>query len=93
MKPIVKTDSCQVPHTQYIMSGRIKVVMDDGAEQEFGPGDAAPLSRLISINTKRESTGCYKIVWQPLISDCITKQNINSVQLIKIKSVPNPESS
>jgi quercetin dioxygenase-like cupin family protein len=29
------------PHTQYIISGRIKVVMDDGAEEEFGPGDAA----------------------------------------------------
>ena len=40
-KPIVKTDSCQAPHTQYIVSGRIKVVMDDGAEGEFGPGDAA----------------------------------------------------
>jgi len=34
-------DSCQAPHTQYIVSGRIKVVMDDGAEEEFGPGDAA----------------------------------------------------
>ena len=36
-----KTDCYQVPHTQYIVSGRIKVVMDDGAEEEFGPGDAA----------------------------------------------------
>jgi quercetin dioxygenase-like cupin family protein len=33
--------SCQVPHTQYLISGRIKVVMDDGAEEEFGSGDAA----------------------------------------------------
>jgi EutQ-like cupin domain len=41
VKPIVKTDSCQAPHTQYIISGRIKVVMDDGAEEECGPGDAA----------------------------------------------------
>jgi hypothetical protein len=41
VKPIVKTDSCQAPHTQYIISRRIKVVMDDGAEEEFGPGDAA----------------------------------------------------
>jgi uncharacterized cupin superfamily protein len=30
-----------VPHTRYIISGRIKVVMTDGAEEEFGPGDAA----------------------------------------------------
>ncbi|MPZ07266.1 MAG: DUF861 domain-containing protein [Nitrososphaeraceae archaeon] len=40
-KPIVKTDSCQVPHNLYFVSGRIKVVMDDGAEEEFGAGDAA----------------------------------------------------
>ena len=33
VKPLVKTDSCQAPHTQYIVSGRIKVVMDDGAEE------------------------------------------------------------
>ena len=41
VKPIVKTDSCQAPHTQYLISGRIKVAMDDGSEEEFGPGDAA----------------------------------------------------
>lgn len=41
--PIVKTDSCQAPPTQYIVSGRIKVVMDDGTEEEFGPGDAAAI--------------------------------------------------
>lgn len=41
VKPIVKTDSCQLPHNQYVISGRLKVVMDDGAEEEFGPGDAA----------------------------------------------------
>ena len=41
MKPIAKTSSCQAPHTQYIVSGRIKVVMNDGTEEECGPGDAA----------------------------------------------------
>ena len=41
VKPIAKTSSCQAPHTQYIVSGRIKVVMDDGTEEECGPGDAA----------------------------------------------------
>jgi hypothetical protein len=39
VEPIVKTDSCQVPHTSYIISGRMKVVMDDGTEVEGGPGD------------------------------------------------------
>jgi mannose-6-phosphate isomerase-like protein (cupin superfamily) len=41
VKPLVKTESCQAPHTQYIISGKIKIVMDDGTEEEFGPGDAA----------------------------------------------------
>ena len=39
VKPIAKTDSCQAPHLQYMVSGRIHVVMDDGTEQDFGPGD------------------------------------------------------
>ena len=39
VKPIVKTDSCQVNHTMYVISGRMHVKMDDGSEQEFGPGD------------------------------------------------------
>ena len=40
VKPIVKTESCQVHHVGYTVSGRIKVVMNDGKEAEFGPGDA-----------------------------------------------------
>lgn len=39
VKPIVKTDSCQVSHTMYVISGKMKIKMDDGTEQEFGPGD------------------------------------------------------
>ncbi len=39
VKSLVKTNNCEAPHTQYIVSGRIKIVMDDGAEEEFGPGD------------------------------------------------------
>jgi hypothetical protein len=41
IKPIAKTDSCQLPHTHYVISGRLKVVLDDGTEQEFGRGDVA----------------------------------------------------
>ena len=41
VKPIVKTDSCESLHTQYIISGRLVVKMDDGEEVELGPGDAA----------------------------------------------------
>lgn len=41
VKPVVKTDSCQKFHVKYIVSGRQKVVMDDGTEMELGPGDLA----------------------------------------------------
>jgi hypothetical protein len=40
VKQIVNTNSCELPHTQYAISGRLRVRMDDGTEQEFGPGDA-----------------------------------------------------
>ena len=39
VKPIAKTDSCQAAHFGYFLSGRMKVVMNDGTEEEFGPGD------------------------------------------------------
>jgi hypothetical protein len=41
IKPIVKTDSCQLPNTQYVISGRLRVALDDGTEEEFGGGDVA----------------------------------------------------
>lgn len=39
VKPIARTDSCQAAHVGYFISGRMKVVMDDGTADEFGPGD------------------------------------------------------
>jgi mannose-6-phosphate isomerase-like protein (cupin superfamily) len=39
VKPIVKTEYCEAPHVQYHISGRLKVRMADGSEEEFGPGD------------------------------------------------------
>src|ERR1051326_5054716 len=41
VKPIAQTDSCQAAHMGYFISGRMKVVMDDGQETEFGAGDYA----------------------------------------------------
>jgi len=41
LRPLVNTKSCQGPHLQYHVSGRLHVVMDDGGEQEFGPGDVS----------------------------------------------------
>ncbi|MEU6232557.1 cupin domain-containing protein [Kitasatospora sp. NPDC047058] len=39
IKPLAGTDSCQASHMGYVLSGRMKIVMDDGQEAEFGPGD------------------------------------------------------
>lgn len=39
VKPIVGTDSCQVAHLGYVVSGRMRLRMDDGTEHEVGPGD------------------------------------------------------
>jgi quercetin dioxygenase-like cupin family protein len=39
IKPIAGTDSCQVEHNGLMLSGRMKVVADDGSEMEIGPGD------------------------------------------------------
>ncbi|MBS1836535.1 MAG: cupin domain-containing protein [Actinobacteria bacterium] len=39
-KPRVGTDSCQMRHNSYVVSGRFRVRTDDGEERELGPGDA-----------------------------------------------------
>ena len=39
VKPIVKTEYCEAPHVSYHVSGRLRIRMADGTEQEFGPGD------------------------------------------------------
>ena len=39
IKPIAGTDSCQVEHNGLMLTGRMKVVADDGTEMEIGPGD------------------------------------------------------
>jgi mannose-6-phosphate isomerase-like protein (cupin superfamily) len=40
VRPLAQTDSCQVRHTGYAISGQLKVVMDDRTEVEIGAGDA-----------------------------------------------------
>jgi len=39
VKPIANTESCQAPHFQYIISGTLHVVMDDGTEGDAKAGD------------------------------------------------------
>ena len=43
IKPMAGTDSCEATHLLYCISGRMKVVMDDGGEAEIGPGDVAAI--------------------------------------------------
>ena len=40
VKPIAKTDSCQVAHVGYAISGKLHVLMDDGSELEISGGEA-----------------------------------------------------
>lgn len=44
VKPIAKTATCQVAHTGYIVSGRMRIRMDDGSESEVGPSDAVSIA-------------------------------------------------
>jgi mannose-6-phosphate isomerase-like protein (cupin superfamily) len=39
VKPIAGTDTCQVHHNGYVVSGRMRFHTDDGGEGEVGPGD------------------------------------------------------
>ena len=39
VKPIAGTDSCQVEHFGYAISGRMTVQFDDGSSLDVGPGD------------------------------------------------------
>jgi hypothetical protein len=43
VKPIAGTDSCQAPHFQYHVQGRLAIRMDDGSEFVAGPGDVTSL--------------------------------------------------
>ncbi len=40
VKPLARTETCQVGHTGYMVSGRLHIKMADGAESEIGPGEA-----------------------------------------------------
>ena len=44
VKPVVQTESCQINHLIYMLSGTLRVRMLDGTEQEFRPGDIGAIS-------------------------------------------------
>ena len=39
IKPVVQTDTCQVEHVGYVVSGRLHVTHEDGTEGEAAAGD------------------------------------------------------
>jgi len=39
VKPIAQTESCEYNHLGHVLSGRMRVYMDDGTADEIGPGD------------------------------------------------------
>jgi quercetin dioxygenase-like cupin family protein len=39
VKPVVGTESCEVTHVGYMLSGRLGTRMNDGTEMEFREGD------------------------------------------------------
>ncbi len=43
VQPIARTSSCEAPHFQYHVSGRLGIRMDDGQELIAGPGDVTSL--------------------------------------------------
>ena len=45
VKPFAKTASCEAPHFQYHVSGKLGIKMDDGKEIVAGPGDVTSLPR------------------------------------------------
>lgn len=44
LKPIAGTDKCEATHLMYCMSGRMRIAMNDGSEEEIGPGDVASIA-------------------------------------------------
>lgn len=45
LQPLMGTKTCEAPHFQYHVAGRIKVVTDDGEEFECKPGDVSLLGK------------------------------------------------
>ena len=43
VKPIAGTDSCQVAHFGYVLSGSMRIYMDDGSETEIKAGDVVAI--------------------------------------------------
>ncbi|HUZ84608.1 MAG TPA: cupin domain-containing protein [Gaiellales bacterium] len=43
VRPLAGTDTCQEQHTLYVVSGRMRVALDNGTEFEVAAGDVAEI--------------------------------------------------
>ncbi|WP_412543577.1 cupin domain-containing protein [Longispora sp. K20-0274] len=43
VRPIAKTDSCQVSHLGYVLEGKMRIHMDDGSDFDIGPGSVVAI--------------------------------------------------
>ena len=44
LKPIAKTELCEVSHLGYVLQGRMRIHMRDGSEQELTPGEVVAVA-------------------------------------------------
>jgi len=53
LKEFAGTNSCQLPHVALVLSGTLRVVMDDGSQQDFSKNDVMllPWSSLAAMTT------------------------------------------
>lgn len=43
VKPIAKTELCEAPHVQYVISGKLRIRMEDGTEFDIEKGTVASI--------------------------------------------------
>jgi quercetin dioxygenase-like cupin family protein len=66
VKPIVGTESCQVHHIGYVVSGHLHVEMTDGAALEVIAGDAFEISaRSRRVGRRRRAVDLDRLGWPP----------------------------
>jgi hypothetical protein len=58
IKPIVGTESCEVPHINYVLSDRLQVITDDGIEKELNPHGNAFLWIMFQNVCQYTTTSC-----------------------------------
>ena len=59
IKPVIGGDSCQLNHVLCVLSGKLHVKMNNGKEEEYGPGDVG----VIPPGHDGWNTGNEPLVW------------------------------